>query len=149
MIPAKFSDENYADLNNIFSGGDISSSTKADLELYSIMLSRPNAYLHFSKFAFSQLCDTVRTLLIVRISEEQNIQAKKESRLALIIACVALIAGIVQAGLAYLQYASTQPVQVTASTPLPVRMVETNHEYVAHTLPEQKTTEPKLPEKKK
>lgn len=121
MSAIKFTDSDYSALNHLFSGGDISSCTKAELERFAVMLSRPQAFAHFGANSFPQICETVRTLVLVRMSEEQNVQARKESRLALIIACVALLAGIVQAVASAWQLFSTSAVAVTASTSLPVR----------------------------
>ena len=95
--PLKFTDAEYLALVHLFAGGDISACSKAELERFAVMLSRPNAFTHFGASSFPQICETVRTLILVRMSEEQNVQAKRESRLALIIAVLALIAGVVQA----------------------------------------------------
>lgn len=116
-----FSEAEYLALSHLFGAGDVSRSSKQELERFAVMLSRPNAFTHFGAASFPQLCETVRTLLIVRMSEEQNEQAKRESRLALIIAVVALLAGIVQAVVSVVQWVSNKPVQVEASTPLPIR----------------------------
>lgn len=124
MTAIKFTETDYAALNQQFSGGDISSCTKDELERFAVMLSRPRAYEHFGASSFPQICETVRTLILVRLSEEQNVQAKKESRLALIISCVALLAGIVQAVASIVQLPSSAPVVVQANTPLPVRAAE-------------------------
>ncbi|UCV00699.1 hypothetical protein [Acidovorax radicis] len=116
-----FSEAEYLELSHLFGGGDISRSSKKELERFAVMLSRPNAFTHFGAASFPQICETVRTLLIVRMSEEQNQQAKRESRLALVIAVVALLAGIVQAVVSVDQWALNKPTQVEASTPVPVR----------------------------
>ncbi|MBU2213726.1 MAG: hypothetical protein ABII13_05215 [Patescibacteria group bacterium] len=120
----RFTKADYSSLNLLFSGGDISSCTKEELERFAVMLSRPRAFEHFGASSFPQICETVRTLILVRMSEEQNVQAKKESRLALIIACVALLAGIIQAGVSLYQVLSSQPTLVRADTPLSVRATE-------------------------
>jgi hypothetical protein len=114
LIAIQFSDAEYVHLSHLFSGGDISSSRKGDLERYAVMLARPNAYTHFSKYSFPQICETVRTLILVRMSEEQNFKAQRESRLALIIAVIALLAGIVQTVLGLIQYTPTKPTQAIA-----------------------------------
>lgn len=131
MATIQFSDADYVALNQLFSGGDISSCTKAEPERFAVMLARPQAFTHFGANSFPQICETVRALILVRMSEEQNFQARKESRLALIIACVALLAGIVQAVASAWQLVSSSPVLVTASTPLPVRAAEAIHVYAA------------------
>ena len=124
MSAIKFTDSDYSALSHLFSGGDISSCTKAELERFAVILSRPQAFAHFGANSFSQICETVRTLVLVRMSEEQNVQARKESRLALIIACVALLAGIVQAVASAWQLFSASAVAVTASTSLLVRAAQ-------------------------
>lgn len=124
MTAIKFTEADYVALNQQFSGGDISSCSKAELERFAVMLSRPRAYEHFGASSFPQICETVRTLILVRLSEEQNVQAKNESRLGLIISCVALLAGIVQAVASIMQLASSAPVVVQAGSPLSVRAAE-------------------------
>ena len=89
-------EDKYKELNDILARGDITRSTKTDLERFAVLLSRPGASTAFGGSQFPQACETVRLMLTVRMSEEQNLQARKESRLALIIACVALLAGILQ-----------------------------------------------------
>ena len=54
------------------------------------MLSRPNAYTHFGAREFPQICETVRTLLIVRMSEDANEEATRISKVALGVAMAAL-----------------------------------------------------------
>ena len=92
----KFSEAEYVALVHLFSGGDISSSSKVELERFAVMLSRPNAYAHFGGSSFPQICETVRTLLIVRMSEEQNVEASRISRVAMFVALVALIVTAIQ-----------------------------------------------------
>jgi len=118
------SNAEYDDLSAVFSRGDVTTLNKKQLERFLVLLSRPNASTRFPGSLYPQACDAVRLMLTVRMSEEQNLQAQKESRLALIIACVALLAGIVQAAVSYLQFVSSSPIQVTANNPLPVRTVE-------------------------
>jgi hypothetical protein len=110
----------YAALNSIFLSGNIAASSKKELERFAIALSRPHAPAHFGASSYPQICETVRTLLIVRMSEEQNEQAKRESRLALIIASVALLAGLVQAVASLWPLIVTSPTLVRAARPLPV-----------------------------
>ena len=118
--PLTFTEADFNALGSVFSGGDISTCTKSELERFAVMLSRPKAFTHFPAPSFPQLCETVRTLLIVRMSEEQNEEAKRESRVALIVAWVALAAGIVQAVASVYQILSNKPTQVEAHAPLPI-----------------------------
>ena len=115
-----FTEAEYLALNHLFAGGDISSSSKKELERFSVMLSRPNAFTHFGAASFPQICETVRTLLIVRMSEEQNQQAKRESRLALIISCIALLMATIQAIVGLWPLVRPSPIQVEASKGLPI-----------------------------
>lgn len=118
MTAIKFTGADYLALDHLFSGGDISGCTKAELERFAVMLSRPHAFEHFGSSSFPQICETVRTLILVRMSEEQNTQARKESRLALIIAWIALLAGIVQAGISIWQLFSSSPVRAVEAIPV-------------------------------
>jgi hypothetical protein len=118
-------EDKYKELSEVFARGDITRATKAELERFAVLLSRPGASIAFGGSQFPQACETVRLMLTVRMSEEQNLQARKESRLALIIAWAALFAGIVQAVVSAFQFLSSSPVVVQANIPLPVRAAET------------------------
>ena|SRR5215510_10551045 len=100
LTPTTFTDDDYLQLNHVFSGGDISKSSKAELERYAVMLSRPNAHSHFGGSSFPQICETVRTLIQVRMSEESNREATRISKIALYISIAALVTGLVQAAAA-------------------------------------------------
>ena len=115
-----FTEAEYLELNHLFGGGDISTRPKHDLERFAVMLSRPNAFTHFGAAGFPQICETVRTLLIVRMSEEQNEQAKRESRLALIISCIALLMATIQVSLGLWPLVRSSPTLVEASKALPI-----------------------------
>lgn len=65
----RFTEKDYLELNHVFSGGDITKASKADLERYLVMLSRPNAYAHFGQASFNQICESVRTLIQIRSTE--------------------------------------------------------------------------------
>ncbi len=101
--PRTFTEADYLALDQVFGGGDISACSKSELERFAAMLSRPNAFTHFGASSLPQICETVRTLLIVRVSEEQNRQAERLSRIALIISVVALLASLIQASVAVWQ----------------------------------------------
>ena len=122
MRSTQFTDADYVALDHVFSGGDISACSKGELERFAVMLSRPKAYEHFGASSFPQICETVRTLILVRMSEESNAQAKRESRLALIIAAVALLFGIVQATAALWQIVFPSPTQVNSSISAPANV---------------------------
>lgn len=97
LTPTTVSDNDYVHLSHVFAGGDISKASKSELERFAVILSRPHAYSHFTSAGFPQMCETVRTLILVRISEEANQEASKISRIALYISIAALVATVVQA----------------------------------------------------
>ena len=94
--PTQFTLADYHDLSMAFAGGDISKATKSELERFAVMLSRPQAYLQFGERDYPQVCETVRLLILVRISEEANHEASQTSSIALRIALVALVISLVQ-----------------------------------------------------
>ncbi len=94
--PMSFTEADYVELRNVFAGGDISNVTKAELERFAVMLFRPNVYGRFDAINYPQVCETVRTLLIVRMSEEANEEATRISKIALYIAMAALGCTFVQ-----------------------------------------------------
>jgi len=87
--------DDYTHLQHLFTGGDISKASKSDLERYAVMLSRPHASSHFNSASFPQVCETVRTLILVRISEEANREASIISKIALGVAVASLIVSII------------------------------------------------------
>ena len=97
LTPTTFTDNDYVPLQHVFAGGNISKASKPELERFAVMLSRPSAYTHFGERDFPQICETVRTLILVRMSEEANREATRISKIALYIAIAALISGVVQA----------------------------------------------------
>ena len=145
--PPAFSEANYLELSRLFGGGDISTCSKRSLERFAVMLSRPNAFTHFGAASFPQICETVRTLLVVRMSEEQNEQAKRESRLALIIACIALLAGIVQAVASIWPLVFPLPTLVQSDKPLPIHAPEPIGVYAAPIEPRPQAAEAQGPSK--
>lgn len=87
--------------------GEIRNASKPDLERYAVMLSLPNAYAEFGEKQYQQVCETVRTLLVVRMSEEANAEATRislesasTSKTALGVAWAAFVFSVVQAILA-------------------------------------------------
>lgn len=97
LTPTTFTSDDYVELGHRFAGGDISKASKSELERFAVMLSRPSAFTHFGKSDFPQVCETVRTLILVRISEDANREASRISTIALCVSIVALLASIVQA----------------------------------------------------
>ena len=109
----------YTQLTNVIDTGDITKASKADLERYAIMLCRPDAWRVFSEKRISQISEIVRLLLMARVSQEINREAKRISIVALLISAFALVPGVVQA-LAAVDYLSkplsSQVMQQPAST---------------------------------
>ena len=102
--PTQFTNEDYVNLSHAFAGGDISKATKAELERFAVMLSRPQAYAHFGERDFPQVCETVRILILVRISEEANLEASRTSKIALYIALFALVISLIQTIPLFIQF---------------------------------------------
>lgn len=140
MTPTKFTETDYVNLSNLFAGGDISKVSKAELERFAVMLSRPKAFEHFGASSFPQICETVRTLILVRISEEANREASRISTIALYISIVALAASLIQASAAIWQLAFPSPTQVYTPTTVPA--------YVAPSVPAPQAPEIPAPEGK-
>lgn len=97
LTPTTFTHADYVELTHVFAGGDVSKASKAELERFAVMLSRPTAFTNFNESDYPQICETVRTLILVRISEESNRDASRISKIALWISIAALVATVVQA----------------------------------------------------
>jgi hypothetical protein len=97
MKTGKFEREDYQELMGKITYGGILSAPKTELEQYLVMLSHQNAPANFAEGQHEQICETVRLLMMARISEESNREAKRISLIALWISVFALIAGLVQA----------------------------------------------------
>lgn len=72
-----------SDLDELFllaRKGEISKSSKANLERYAAVLCSTEARLRMRDPEFLQIGETVRTLLIVRMSEEANKEGTRISR---------------------------------------------------------------------
>lgn len=147
MTAVKFTDADYSAQNHLVSDGDISHCTKAELERFAVMFSRPRAFEHFGASSFPQICETVRALILVRMSEEQNVDARREGRLALIVAGIALSASVIQAAVSVWQLADSSPVFVQANGPLPVQAAEAVPVYPASSATGQKAPAPSAPKK--
>lgn len=55
------------------------------------MFSRPNAFGHFNEHNYPQVCETVRTILILRMSEEAGRQTLLLNMITIAVAVVALL----------------------------------------------------------
>lgn len=108
--------------------GEIFKLPRHKLEKFAAALSTTNAFGHYSAHEFPTKCETVRMALSLRISEDDNKQAKRESRIALVIAIFALFAGVVQAGFAAWQYLQPQPTQVYSTQDKPVYVLPNDNQ---------------------
>lgn len=112
--------ETLQELKRHINTGEIFALPRSRLEQFVAALAHPLAYTLFGGPEFPRICETAKLALSLRVSEDANLQAKKESRLALIIACTALMVGTVQAVAALWPFVSPSPTLVRASTPVPI-----------------------------
>ena len=112
--------EKLRELKKAINTGEVFSLSRERLEQFVAALSHPQAFSLFGTSEFPAICQTARQALALKISEDANQQAKKESRLALIIACMALLAGTVQAVASLWPLVYPSPTLVRADTPLPI-----------------------------
>ncbi len=115
--------EIYSDIKHAINSGAVFSLPRRQLETYSAALAMQNAYAHFGNSQFPRICETVRMALSLRASEDSNAQAKKESRIALIISSFALVAGVVGAIAALWPLVVPSPMQVYSLQTKPVHAV--------------------------
>jgi hypothetical protein len=129
LVPRRFVEEDYVHLVRLFASGGISDASKSDLEHYAVMLSRPDAQTHIGRSSLPQACETVRTLLLVRMSEAANAHSMRMGRLAKWIAIAAIVVTAFQvihtiwpmlpASSTSAVASETAPPPVTATPPLP------------------------------
>ena len=89
--PQTPTDADYLALKISFWNGDVTKSSKADLQRYATMLSLPKAHGHFNQHSYPQVCETVRTLLMLRVSEEAGRQTLLLGAIAIAVAVAALL----------------------------------------------------------
>lgn len=89
------SEKIYLEITSRINTGTITDATKEELEKYAAELCKSGANTSFGSI-FHAVCGTIRTLLIVRMSEESNKEATKISKIALIVAVVALFVTVIQ-----------------------------------------------------
>jgi hypothetical protein len=85
------------ELFNLAQNSDILKCSKEQLERYAVALCNTEARRRLRDPEFAQVSETVRTLLIVRMSEEANKEATRISTIALLIAGAALVLTLAQA----------------------------------------------------
>ena len=90
----------FSDLVTALRDGSIVRAKRKDLERYAMLVCDTGAHEHFQGAQWPQVADTVRLMLLVRMSEETQTKALSLSKAAIIIACVALVAALVDAGAA-------------------------------------------------
>ena len=110
----------YIEIHQSINTGAVFSLQREKLEQFVAALSMANAYTHFSASEFPGTCETVRMALSMKVSEHANLQAKNESRIALIVSSAALAVGIVSAFSALWPLAFPSPTQVYATPQNPV-----------------------------
>ncbi len=126
----------YLEIRQSINSGSVFSLPREKLEQFVAALSRANAFQNFSAPEFPGTCETVRMALSMRVSEDANLQAKKESRVALIVSSVALVAGLVSAISALWSLTFPSPTQVYATPQNPVYAVQTEQSSGAMPIPE-------------
>ena len=87
----------YLEIRRSITTGAVFSLPREKLEQFVAALSMTNAYAHFSAPEFPATCETVRMALSMKISEDTNLQAKRESRIALKVSAAALAVGVISA----------------------------------------------------
>jgi uncharacterized protein YjaG (DUF416 family) len=107
----------YDEINNHIRSGTIVNATKQQLETYAAALcqSEGNRKVYAGN-QYSEICSTVRMLLMVRISEESNKEATRISKIALAVAVFALICGAVQVILGEVSLTNEATIQVQCPT---------------------------------
>lgn len=113
----------YIEIQQRINSGAVFSLPREKLERFVAALSMSNAFTHFSASGFPGTCETVRMALSIRISEDVNRQAKRESRIALVVSSFALGAGVVGAIAALWPIIFPSPTQVYALPSKPVHVV--------------------------
>jgi hypothetical protein len=116
------SSEIYSDIKYAINSGAVFSLPRRRLEEFSAALAMSNAYAHFGNSQFPRICETVRMALSLRASEDANAQAKRESRIALIVSSAAFSVGLVSTGAALWPLAFPSPTQVYSIQTKPVHV---------------------------
>jgi hypothetical protein len=96
LMDAKHIHELLSDVAKEINSGNIATLPRDRLEQFAAALCNPLAPLHFSGSLYAQVCETVRLGLIVRISEDNNAEATRISKIALRISSLALVIGLIQ-----------------------------------------------------
>src|SRR5262245_21224876 len=89
-----------ADLRHVLdisNAGKLTEATRKELEHYAAVICHASIGMHGSPVQLTQIGDTIRLMLLVRISEESQNNALQISKTALYISIAALVAGTIQA----------------------------------------------------
>lgn len=113
----------HMQIQQSINSGTVFSLPRSKLEEFVAFLSRPRVFEHFSASEFPATCETVRMALSIRVSEDANGQAKRESRIALIVSSAALAVGLVSAGAGLWPLAFPLATQVYSLQTMPVHVV--------------------------
>lgn len=89
--------DRWTELASAFREGRIISATRKQLEDYAILVCDPRAGSFFPGHQWPQLADTIRLMLLVRISEETQTKALIVAAAALVISIIAAIFTAIQA----------------------------------------------------
>ena len=134
----------YQRIQNDIKSGNIFSKPRSILEEYVAALSKAHANSHFGVSEFPGTCETVRMALAIKISEDANSQAKRESRIALFVSLFALVVGIATLLLTFWSTIFPKPMQVYSTQNKPVIISEPQNkqtEKQGHKLKEEKLKE--------
>lgn len=112
----------HMQIQQSINSGTVFSLPRSKLEEFVAFLSRPRIFEHFSASEFPATCETVRMALAMRVSEDANEQAKRESRIALNVSSAALAVGLVSAGAALWPIVTQSPTQVYSLQTKPVHV---------------------------
>jgi hypothetical protein len=126
----------YLEIRESINSGTVFSLPRERLEQFVAALSEASAFTHFSAPEFPGTCETIRMALSMRVSEDANLQAKRESRIALIVSSAALGVGLVAAISASWPLVFPSPTQVYATPQKPVHTVQTEQLSVAPLIPD-------------
>lgn len=113
----------HMQIQQSINSGSVFSMPRSKLEEFVAFLSRPRVFEHFSASEFPATCETVRMALSIRVSEDANAQAKRESRIAIIVSSAALVVGLVSAGAALWPIVNPKPTEVYSLQTNPVHAV--------------------------
>lgn len=113
----------HMQIQQSINSGTVFSLPRSKLEEFVAFLSRPRVSDNFSASEFPATCETVRMALSIRVGEDANAQAKRESRIALIVSSAALVVGLVSVGAAIWPLVFSSPTQVYSLQTKPVHAV--------------------------